>query len=262
MTLSAADRERYHRDGFAGPLDLLAQGEVAEVREAIAEVIDHLDDLEPELYEVEAAHLERPGEVVCHFLGGWLVHPVLRELAFDPRIAAVAAAALGVDTLRLFHDQVFSKPPHHPGVVPWHQDYSYWRRTAPVQHVTVNLLLDDSDEDSGCLMFLPGSHRLPLLPPIPFDADLEAIREHVASELDWDPVAVPCRAGQATIHHPLTLHGSGPNRSSRWRRAAVLNYIGPEVVVADDSMPLLRGVPRLAGGEPVAGEHFPIVWQR
>ncbi|MCA8977806.1 MAG: phytanoyl-CoA dioxygenase family protein [Planctomycetes bacterium] len=262
MNLPDTERERFERDGFVGPLDVLTPDEVARVRNAVAEVIAELPRLEDRLYEVELAHVERPDEVVCHFLGGWRVHPVLRALVFDPRITRPCATLLGVERLRFFHDQVFAKPPHHPGVVPWHQDFSYWQRTAPARHITLNLLLDDSDAESGCLSFLPGSHRLPLLPPIPFDADLEAIREHVAPEIGWDPVAVPCRAGQATIHHSHLLHGSGSNRSGRWRRAVVLNYMAADVRVADGRAPLLRGVPHLPTGAVVEGPDFPIVWQR
>ena len=68
------------------------------------------------------------------------------------------------------------------------------------------------------------------------------------------------RAGQATIHHSHTLHGSGPNRSGRWRRAVVLNYMAATVRVADGSQPLLRGVPLLATGAVVDGPDFPIVF--
>ena len=75
----------------------------------------------------------------------------------------------------------------------------------------------------------------------------------------FDPVAVPVRAGQATIHHSHTLHGSGPNRSERWRRAVVLNYMAPDVRVADGTAPLLKGVPLLPVGAVVAGDDFPIV---
>lgn len=261
MGLSESQRRDFARDGFVGPIDVLAPAECETVRAAVAEIIADLPAFEPRLYEVERAHGERPDEVVCHFLGGWRVHPALRDLAFDPRLCAPCAELLGVDRLRLFHDQVFAKPPRHPGVVPWHQDYSYWRRTAPARHITVNLLLDDSDEQTGCLSFLPGSHRLPLMPSIPFDADLEAIREHVAPEIPWDPVPVPCRAGQATFHHSHVLHGSAGNTTDRWRRAAVVNYMAPDVRVADDGAPLLRGVPRLPKGAIVEGEHFPIVWE-
>jgi hypothetical protein len=31
-----------------------------------------------------------------------------------------------VVSVRFFHDQLFCKPPHHGGVVAWHQDYSVW----------------------------------------------------------------------------------------------------------------------------------------
>ncbi|MCB9877127.1 MAG: phytanoyl-CoA dioxygenase family protein [Planctomycetes bacterium] len=255
-------REAFERDGFVGPIEVLSAAEVVEVRDAVAAVIADLARLAPRLYEVERAHAERPDEVVCHFLGGWLVHDRLRRLVFDERVVGPAARALGVETLWLFHDQVFAKPPRHPGVVPWHQDYSYWTRTAPAQHVTVNLMLDDADERSGCLMFVPGSHRWPLLPKLPFDAPLEAVRAHLPASTVFAPVAVPLRAGQATLHHSHTLHGSGPNGSERWRRAAVLNFVGPDVRVADDSAPLLRGADLLPVGAAVRGRYFPQVWPR
>ena len=72
-------------------------------------------------------------------------------------------------------------------------------------------------------------------------------------------VAAVGRAGTATIHHCMTLHGSHGNRSDRWRRACVLNYMGGHVRVADDSAPLLRGAPPLPVGSVVSGELFPLV---
>lgn len=258
--LSDALLHAFDRDGFVGPIDVLTADETANVRDAVASVIADLDRHRDRLYEVEHAFAERPGEVVCHFLGGFRVHPALRRLVFEPRLVAPCAALLDVDRLRFWHDQVFAKPPHHPGVVPWHQDYSYWTRTAPACHVTVNLLLDDADLDNGCLQFVPGSHRWGLLPKLPFDAPLEAIRAHLPAGCEWRPVAVPARAGQATFHHSHVLHGSDRNRSDRWRRACVLNYMGAHVRVADDGAPLLRGVPHLPRGSLVAGPDFPIVF--
>jgi len=254
-------REQFARDGFVGPVDILSSDEVAQVREAVAEVIENLDAYRDRLYEVEQAFTDRPGEVVCHFLGGFRVHEVLRGLIANLRITSLCAGLLGVDRLRFWHDQVFAKPPRHPGVVPWHQDYSYWTRTEPACHITCNLLLDDSDEQSGCLQFVPGSHRWPLLPTVPFDAPLSAIAEHLPQGAAFEPVAVTARAGQATFHHSHTLHGSDQNRSDRWRRAVVCNYMGADVRVADGAEPLLRGVPHLSAGAVVEGEDFPIVFE-
>lgn len=261
FALSPESIASYHRDGFVGPIPVLDAARVDELRAAIDEVIVDLPALEPKLYEVEKAYRERPSEVVCHFLGGWLVHPALRRLVFDLAVTIPAATVLGVTRLRLWHDQVFAKPPRHEGVVPWHQDEAYWLRTTPIRHVTVNLLLDDADETNGCLQFVPGSHRGRLLPKLPFDSPLEALREslHPDESAAFRPRAVPVPAGHATLHHPRTLHGSGPNRSDRPRRAVVLNYMAPDTKVADDSAPLLRGVDRLPVGAIVEGRHFPIV---
>ena len=257
--LTAEQVAAFERDGFVGPVDVLTDSEVERVREAVAEVIADLDRLAPRLYEVEQAFVDRPGDVVCHFLGGFRVHPVLRDLVWNGRVTRPCAQLLGVDRLRLWHDQVFAKPPHHKGVVPWHQDYAYWTRTTPVCHITMNLMLDDSTEENGCLQFVPGSHRWGLLPQIPFDAPLEAIRAHVPKDVVWKPRPVPVRAGQATLHHSHTLHGSDSNRSSQWRRATALNFMGPHVRVADGSQPLLRGVPLLEEGAVVEGPDFPLV---
>lgn len=251
----------YQRDGFVGPIPVFGAHRLAALREAVDRIVADPEAFRDRLYEIEAAWTERPDRVVCHFLGGWLVDDALRDAVFDPAATVPCAQALGVSRLRFWHDQVFHKPAHHPGVVPWHQDYSYWMRTAPARHVTLNVMLDDADETNGCLMFVPGSHRWGLLPKLPFDSDLEAIQEVLTDEqrAAFAPVAVPVRAGHGTIHHSHTLHGSAGNRSAWPRRALVLNYMAEDVCVADGSEPLLRGVPLLPAGAVVHGEHFPIV---
>src|SRR5690606_25374357 len=72
-------RERFERDGFVGPIDVLSEIEVAAVRTATAEVIANLEQHKDRLYEVEQSFTDRPGEVVCHFLGGFRVHETLRQ---------------------------------------------------------------------------------------------------------------------------------------------------------------------------------------
>jgi len=252
-------RRGFEREGFVGPITVLTGEEVVAVRAAVDDVMGRLAALEPRLYEVEQGHRDRPDEVVCHFLGGWMVHPVLHDLVFHPGIARLAAGLLGVERLRFWHDQVFAKPAHHPGTVPWHQDYSYWTRTAPACHVTVHVALDDADEDNGCLHYLPGSHRCGLLPKVPFDGAMDAVKAHLPGGSEWRPRPMRLWAGEAVFHHSHVLHGSFGNRSDRPRRAAVLNYMGAAVraVGAD---PLLRGTARQVPGAPVQGRWFPVVW--
>ena len=253
--------EQFERDGFLVGVPILEADELDRLRAAVDHIRARLGEYEPELYEVEAAHRDRPDEVVCHFLGGWRIDAQLRELVFDPRLTVPCAQVLGVDRLRFWHDQVFFKPPGHPGVVPWHQDYSYWTRTGPARHVTINIMLDDADETNGCVQFVPGSHRWGLLPKLPFDSDLDAIHAHLSSEQSaaFAPVHGRLRAGEATIHHSHTLHGSFGNHSDRPRRAVVFNYMAADTRVMDGREPLLRNTPLLPVGAIIEGEHFPIV---
>jgi hypothetical protein len=251
----------FEEAGFTGPLRVFDADRVAEIRDAVDRIVADPERFRPDLYEIEAAWTERPDEVVCHFLGGWRCDPVLRRAVFDLAATVPCAQVLGVDRLRFWHDQVFYKPARHAGVVPWHQDYSYWQRTAPARHVTLNVMLDDADEDNGCLMFVPGSHRMGLLPSLPFDSPLETAVEFLDAEqrAAFRPVAVPVPAGHGTLHHSHTLHGSGPNRSERPRRALVLNYMCADTVVSASDEPLLAGVPPIPRGARVEGACFPVV---
>ena len=71
---------------------MLSASEVATVRSAVAEVIADIEVHRDRLYEVEQAYTDRPGEVVCHFLGGFRVHPVLRALIFHKEITMFSLA--------------------------------------------------------------------------------------------------------------------------------------------------------------------------
>ena len=103
--------------------------------------------------------LREPERNVFHFLGAWLIDTAFHDVLFHPAITVKAAQLLGVERLRFWHDQVFYKPPRHPGVVTWHQDYSYWTRSTPAGHVTCWIGLDDSTLENGCVHYVPGSHR-------------------------------------------------------------------------------------------------------
>ena len=69
----------------------------------------------------------------------------------------MAAVLLGRDQVVLFHDNLVWKTPG-AGPIAWHQDYSYQPVSAPVG-VTTWLSLDTTTPDSGCLHYLPGTHR-------------------------------------------------------------------------------------------------------
>ncbi|MCB9881073.1 MAG: phytanoyl-CoA dioxygenase family protein [Planctomycetes bacterium] len=255
--------EIFSRDGFVGPIEVYSEAVAARLADCADVLRVRAPQLEARLYEVEAGSLARPDEVVFHCLGGWLVEDLLRAAVFEPRVTVPAAQCLGVRRLRFWHDQIFTKPPRHPGLVPWHQDYSYWQRTTPEAHVTVHIALDDADEDNGCLHYVPGSHRWPLLERTAFDGPMDAVLEHLSPEClgAFHPRAMTLKRGQAVVHHGRTLHGSYANQSDRPRRALVLNYFADGVRAARDES-MLRGLPVFTAGSPLVEPWFPLVLDR
>jgi ectoine hydroxylase-related dioxygenase (phytanoyl-CoA dioxygenase family) len=77
--------------------------------------------------------------------------------------------------------------------------------------------VDDATAINGCLEVVDACHQEVL----PTDAG-GCIRADVAAELSWMPVAVP--AGQTLWFHSRTPHRSGPNLSTRPRRALYPTY--------------------------------------
>lgn len=131
-----------------------------------------------------------------------------------------------------------------------------------MQHLTCWIGLDDSTVDNGCLQYIPGSHRWDLLPVTGLAGDMEAIKSVLTPEqLDQfqNPYAVELKAGQAAFHHPLLVHGSYENRTTRPRRAIVLNVFA-DGTRSDSDEVLLQGVPPISKGEKMEGQFFPLLY--
>ena len=157
----------------------------------------------------------------------------------------------------------FYKPAHHGGIVAWHQDYSYWTRTTPVAHLSCWIGLDDSTRANGCVHYVPGSHRWDLLPITGLANRMDAIDAVLndGQREQFKPVPIELQKGEASFHHPLMVHGSYANQTSRPRRAAVINVFRDGVVSASDD-PLLDGVPPISLGEKITGQFFPLLFER
>ena len=170
---------------------------------------------------------------------------VFHDILYHPAIAVPVSQLLASPKVRFWHDQVFYKPKRHPGVVAWHQDYSYWTRAVPSRHLTVWIGLDDTTLDNGCIHYVPGSHKWPLLPKLQLLENMDGIKSVLSPEQleQFKPEPMLLKAGECSIHDSMTLHGSYGNSSDGPRRGVVLNYMHPETRCADGKRPLLLHTP-------------------
>ncbi len=260
--LSQDQVDFFHEYGYLKGIRVLTDKQIDALRKELVEIADPKHPGHHLFYEFHSNESADPDRVLFHCLGHWRITPGFHDLLWNPALL-VPASQLLEGAVRFWHDQLFCKPAKHGGVVAWHQDYSYWTRTKPMEHLTVWIALDDSREDNGCLRYVPGSHRWPLLPMPALAGDMDGLRQVLSPqqiEQFNKEVLVEVRAGECAFHHPLLVHGSKENRSERSRRAAVVNYVR-DGVVSIKSEPLLEGVPALKQGEPLGGKYFPLLHQ-
>ena len=254
--------EFFHTNGYLPRVRLLNYKQIEALRADLALLTNPNHPGRELFYEYNTNESSDPATVLFHALGAWRVAPGFHDLLWHPAFL-VPAAQLLEGPVRFWHDQIFSKPAYHGGIVAWHQDYSYWTRTQPMKHLSCWIGLDDSTRENGCLHYIPGSHRWNLLPVTGLANDMEAIESVLTPEQKetFNPVAIELKQGEASFHHPLMVHGSYANSTARSRRATVINVFRDGVLSASDK-PLLAGVPAIAAGEKVDGQFFPLLFDR
>ncbi|MHB8466765.1 MAG: phytanoyl-CoA dioxygenase family protein [Acidimicrobiales bacterium] len=88
----------------------------------------------------------------------WRLDDGVKAFVWAPRFAKVAAQLLGVDGVRLYHDQALFKEAGG-GPTPWHQDQVYWPLDTD-KTITMWMPLVDVPSDVGSMTFASGSSRI------------------------------------------------------------------------------------------------------
>ena len=236
--VSPDEVERFHHDGYVHLAGVLSEEELRPIEEVYLRFL--------------AREIPVPGKDFCDMSGAYggdpagyalinvmlprRYYPAWQGNLYERRAASIARQLRG-DGLVVDYDQLLAKPPRRTDAVfAWHQDQAYWIATADARTATAWLALDDSTEENGCMRFLPGSHKEPALRRHrPLHGDRETSHTLVA-EVDEtkDRVALACiKRGDVTVHSERVVHGSGGNRSDRWRRAYVVAFRSRETVAEE-----------------------------
>lgn len=258
--LSPDQVKSFDEQGFLAGVRLLDERQAETLLAELADLADPHYPGNELFYEYNSNESADPSTVLFHALGAWRIKPGFHDILWNPAFL-VAASQLLKGRVRFWHDQLFCKPAKHGGVVAWHQDYSYWTRTQPMEHLTCWIALDDASKDNGCLWYVPGSHRWNLLPRTGLAGDMNEIMTVLTPEQKaaFKPVPIELKKGEATFHHPLMVHGSYENRTGRQRRATLINVFRDGVRSASND-PLLAGVPPIPAGEQMSGKFFPLLY--
>jgi ectoine hydroxylase-related dioxygenase (phytanoyl-CoA dioxygenase family) len=247
----------YKENGYLAGIKLLEENHIEQLRTELADILNPSHPGNYLFHEFHSNQSSDPDKVLFHALGHWRITTGFHDLWWNPAYVMAATQLLEGD-IRLWHDQLFYKPAKHGGVVAWHQDYSYWTRTRPMQHLTCWCGLDDATTDNGCLHYIPKSHKWNLLDMPELAGDMNGIFAFLSEKQkkEFNPVAIELKKGHASFHHPLLVHGSYENKTEIPRRAFVLNCF-KDGVISDDSVALLKDVPIIKKGKVMEGQFFP-----
>jgi hypothetical protein len=259
--LTLEQLEFFEEYGYLPNIRLLDDLQIEALQKELVEIMDPAHPGHGLYYEFQSNESTDPGTVVFHALGAWRITAGYHDILWNPAFVMAASQLFGDHAVRFWHDQLFYKPPHNGGVVAWHQDYSYWTRTGPIQHLTCWVGLDDTRVDNGCLHYIPGSHRWGLLQKPVLTGEMDGLFNYLTDEQkrQFNPVPVEMKAGEAVFHHPLMVHGSFKNSSDRPRRGVVINVF-KDGTLSNSDEELLHGVPPIAAGNKMAGRFFPLLF--
>ena len=196
----------------------------------------------------------------------WRRDELVRRFTLSRRFARVAADLLGVDGVRLYHDQALFKEAGG-GQTPWHQDQHYWPLDTD-RTITMWMPLVDVPPSIGTMTFVSGSHRLGYLGEYSISDESQAAFEAMIAERSL-PLEThgPAAAGDATFHAGWMLHSAPPNPTGTLRAVMTIIYFPDGTRVSEPTGPAqefdlkiwLRG---LAPGDLAAGELNPLLWSR
>lgn len=218
--------------------------------------------------------VEREGEGQFFYgSAGWLMQKGVREAALDSALPTTISHLLQSEYLNFWEDTTFVKTPQTGQRTPFHQDLGYFQIEGS-KCCIVWIPLDAANAENGTMEYIRGSHLWgQTYAPNPFISQSpEPLSQHQrlpdieANRDQYDIISFDVEPGDVIIHHVLTVHGSGGNRSQdAMRRAVSFRYCGDDITYFDRPgaipQPYFQGID-MQNGQHLLCKDYPLVWPR
>ena len=250
MSLTPAEQEAFGRDGYFVRPDGVPAVMVDALNARLSELItrcaaEHLDGTRKSLAFWDILRRSRDDASVCWDTRGEMparveawearamrighglhnVDELFLSAARGPAIGGVLSALVPPPAWIVQSTVVYKQPQSDVVQFGLHQDAAYLT-TDPESLVLAFLALDDMGEENGALSVVPGTHHDPLHVALAMGPEgFYPVEGRPRPERDYAPVLLPMRRGTVVFVHGRTLHASGPNRSTRPRRALIVHVM-------------------------------------
>lgn len=159
----------------------------------------------------------------------WREDEQAQEFVFSKRLAKIAADLMGVQGVRLYHDQALYKEPSG-GITPWHADQFYWPLASP-NTVTVWIPLQETPMEMGPLAFAERSQHVKIGRDVEISDASEKILADELQKQNFTVHDTPFDLGEVSYHAGWTFHRAGPNISNRPRGVMTMIYMDKDQII-------------------------------
>ncbi len=257
IIVSADQIAKFRRDGFVVIDHLLTNEELEKFAAAVDRAVADRKRNDPRALAEKS--LYEQSFTQCMNL--WEDHPDVLPLTFHPKISEAAATLIGVERLRLWHDQALYKDAGGRYTEP-HQDQPYWPMDE-MDTLSAWITFDGSTRENGCMAYVPGSHLIGVRKFVNiFTADekVKILEEPKVAAIP--PVYIEVPRGSVAFHHGLTVHLAGANNSDRTRRVHTMIYFRDGATRTKPYVHPSVDRPGIKVGEAIDSDLTPLVWPR
>ena len=238
--------------------NILSKEEVNTYRDVIVNAAERFNTEKRNLSERDTY-----GKAFLQITNLWQRDEGVKKFTLAKRFGKIAAELLGVENVRIYHDQALFKEAGG-GPTPWHQD-QYYFPVDTFNTVTMWMPLVDINVDMGMLTFASGSHKKGYALDKEISDESESEFDSIIGASNY-PVtrAEEMKAGDATWHYGYTIHKAPGNNSDKTREVMTIIYVADGAKITQpknqwqeaDHKIWLMGLP--VGG-PVASELNPLI---
>ena len=219
----------YAKNGFFSPVDAISKAQAEELRQ-----------------DFEAAEEELRGDTERLSLLKAYPNRLLPSFDNATRNETLVAAAKEIlgENILVWSAALFIKEAASTKIVSWHQDLTYWQLN-DIKEVTCWLAVSSARKQAGCMKFIPGSHKNTIVPHNDtFDENNLLTRgQEISVEVNEnEAVYAELDPGQASFHHGLLFHSSGPNTTNDRRIGSAIRYISASMKQKTGDCPLVTQV--------------------
>jgi len=240
--LTKEQREQYEKDGYFVVKRLIPEQELEKYKERFIAIANGDVERSPTMTmmrDIAIAKQKGKGELAITKVQDFQDDDILFSYCKDPNVLKYVEGVIGAN-LRSVHTMLINKPPdvglgssRHPP----HQDLWYFPFRPAEKIVASWTAMQHIDQENGCLCVEPGSHTGPLYKhEYPSDGVVNKAYHGIQGMSEADSKRLTnliMEPGDTVFFHPLLIHGSGRNLSSRYRKAISCHYASADVHFED-----------------------------